>query len=374
MRLTKEQAYYAAGVFENYYSSFHRIDDYLRKIKIERINNMAPALPGHGLEEDMFNAFDMHPEDMDFDIRVMDGASFCNNLEIVSSHANEKNIPGRGIFIGVYEKNTSTLVGMIRLGSSTINSKPRNLYLGKPLDTRSREVMQRFNNSAIMGFVIVPVQPFGFNYLGGKLLAGICCSRFIKEMVDAKYGSNLCMFETTSLYGTTKTVSQYDGMKPYLKYIGLTDSNFTPLLNDETYRGIYNWFVELNGKHLVPQEATSKKQKRQAMMISIVKSSLKEHDPEALVKFSACMVEARNLTERKRTYISTYGYGNVSDYLNLQTDSLERAENYERFELDNVINWWKNKAGKRFKSLKQDGRLRQELEVWSQSSELQIIR
>ena len=27
-----------------------------------------------------------------------------------------------------------------------------------------------FNKTTIMGFVIVPTQPFGFNYLGGKLL------------------------------------------------------------------------------------------------------------------------------------------------------------------------------------------------------------
>ena len=29
---------------------------------------------------------------------------------------------------------------------------------------------------------------------------------------------NLCMFETTSLYGNSKSASQYDGMKPYLRY------------------------------------------------------------------------------------------------------------------------------------------------------------
>ena len=76
----------------------------------------------------------------------------------------------------VYETNTNKISGFIRLGSPTINSKPRNEFLGKPLDTKNKEVMKRFNDSSIMGFSIVPSQPFGFNYLGGKLLAGICCS------------------------------------------------------------------------------------------------------------------------------------------------------------------------------------------------------
>ena len=57
--------------------------------------------------------------------------------------------------------------------------------------------MKRFNDSCIMGFSIVPSQPFGFNYLGGKLLAGICCSHLASEKLNEKYGGPFCMFETT---------------------------------------------------------------------------------------------------------------------------------------------------------------------------------
>ena len=64
------------------------------------------------------------------------------------------------------------------------------------------------------GFVIVPTQPFGFNYLGGKLLAALCCSHEVREKLNKKYDMNLVMFETTSLYGNSKSASQYDGMKP----------------------------------------------------------------------------------------------------------------------------------------------------------------
>ena len=85
-------------------------------------------------------------------------------------------VPGKSIKWVVYEKNTGKIAGFIRLGSPTINSKPRNEFLGKPLDTLDAKVMKRFNDSAIMGFIIVPTQQFGFNYLGGKLMAAICCS------------------------------------------------------------------------------------------------------------------------------------------------------------------------------------------------------
>ena len=113
----------------------------------------------------------------------------------------------------VYELNTNKIIGFIRFGSHTINSKPRNEFLGKPLDTMNQEVMRRFNNSCIMGFNIIPTQPFGFNYLGGKLLAGICNSHLVRETLNKKYNTEFCMFETTSLYGSSKTTSMYDGMK-----------------------------------------------------------------------------------------------------------------------------------------------------------------
>ena len=37
-----------------------------------------------------------------------------------------------------------------------------------------------------MGFVIVPTQPFGFNYLGGKLLSALCCSHEVREKLNKK--------------------------------------------------------------------------------------------------------------------------------------------------------------------------------------------
>ena len=113
------------------------------------------------------------------------------------------------------ETNTKKIVGFIRFGSPTINCKPRNDWLGKPPE------LKRFNRHSIMGFIIVPTQPFGFNYLGGKLLALLCCSHEAREQLNSKYGSDICLFETTSLYGTTKSSSQYDGLKP-VSYTHLT--------------------------------------------------------------------------------------------------------------------------------------------------------
>ena len=375
MLLNKEDASYAANVFIDYFASFGRIDDYLRKVKLERMSNYPTSLPGIGPQDDMFSDFTMHPNDMEFECHEVTNERFVNYLEIVTSHAVEVSVPGKSIKWVVYEKNSGKIVGFIRLGSPTINSKPRNTFLGKPLDTYSKEVMKRFNDSTIMGFIIVPTQPFGFNYLGGKLLAAICCSHLTKDTLDKKYGGPFCMFETTSLYGTTKSVSQYDGMKPFLRHKGETVSDFAPLINDAKYRQLKSWFEDKIGEPLVGAEVSSKKLKAQTKMVSIIKASLRGVDEDAYNKFCQTFLDAKGLTEQKRAYMSDYGFDNVKEYLNMETDELGQKENYDRYSFSGVVDWWKAKASKRFETIKSDGRLRTVAETWNTNADqIDIIR
>jgi hypothetical protein len=329
-----------------------------------------------GPQDDMFNDFSIHPNDMEFECREVSNEIFVNYLEIVTSHAVELSVPGKSIKWVVYEKNSGQIAGFIRLGSPTINSKPRNMFLGKPLDTMNKEVMKRFNDSTIMGFAIVPTQPFGFNYLGGKLLASICCSHLTKDALNKKYGGPFCMFETTSLYGTTKSSSQYDGMKPFLRHKGETISDFAPLINDENFRRLNDWFKEKNdGQPLIDKFASSRKLKTQTKMIAIIKASLKGVDDVAYNKFVKTYIDAKGLTEQKRSYMSDYGYENVKEYMNMETDVLRKKDNFDRYSFDGVVDWWRKKAVNRFETLKSDGRLRKELETWNMNaSEIDIIR
>ena len=375
MILNRTDAIYAANVFVDYFSNFGRIDDYLRRVKLERMANYPVSLPGMGPEDDMFDDFNIHPNDMEFAVKEVPTEVFVNYLEIVTSHAVEASIPGKSLKWIVYERNSNKIVGFIRFGSPTINSKPRNLFLGKPLDTMNKDVMKRFNDSTIMGFTIVPTQPFGFNYLGGKLLAAMCCSHLARETLDKKYGGPFCMFETTSLYGSSKSASMYDGMKPILRFKGLTESDFAPLINDNNFRSLNDWFRERNGgESLVDDNASSRKLKTQTKMVSIIKASLKDAEPEEYKKFVNVFQEAKGLTEQKRQFMSDYGYSNVKEYLNLETDTLEKKENYDRFEFDALVDWWRKKAVNRYESLKADDRIRTEVEVWNRNANIDIIR
>jgi hypothetical protein len=328
-----------------------------------------PSNPLFPLEDDLFSDFSMHPQDMDFDVCEVPQDTWETLLNITSSHINISPV-GRQVRLAVIEKNTKKYVGFLRLGSPVINMKPRNEMLGQVF-TQQKEWGTRFNNSAMMGFVIVPSQPFGFNYLGGKLLAGICTSHEVREIVNKKYAMNLCLFETTSLYGSSKTVSQYDGMKPFIRFKGLTDSDFVPMMHGKPYEDLRN-FVESKVGEIVEEDVSSKKLKTTMRIIALTKAALKGSSEAAA--FMETIENAKGLTEKKRYYVSDYGFSNMIDYVNCKTDKLSPGENYEKHHLSNLIQWWKNKASNRYDTLKTEGRLRTELEVWTSGKDIQIIR
>jgi hypothetical protein len=368
MNLTFDDAVHVANVFENYFGNFDRIDEYMRDQKLNSLAEMPSAL--FPPEEELFSDFSMHPNDMDIEVCEIPNETWETLLAIISSHVNIRPV-GRSIHLAVKEKNSGKFVGFIRLGSPVINCKPRNVMLGQVF-TQDPDRARRFNDSSMMGFVIVPSQPFGYNYLGGKLLAAICTSHEVREIVNKKYGMNLCLFETTSLYGSSKTVSQYDGMKPYIRYKGLTDSDFLPMMHGKAYSELRE-FVESRVGKLVDEDASSKKLKTSMKIISLTKASLKS-SKDALQSFNATIEKAKGLTEQKRYYISDYGFKNMVDYVNCKTDKLVPGENYEKHKLVNLIEWWRTKAINRYTTLQSEGRLRDELEVWTSGKEIQIIR
>ena len=371
MLISEADATWAADEFINYFGNFTSIEDYLRFVKRELVPKTNPLM-SH--EDEFFNE-DISPEEMEFEIRFI-GDRFPNSLPqdhyknllaAVSSHNNESNIPGRELRWMVYEKRTQKIVGFIRFGSPTINSKPRNLWLGQPAN------LSLLNRHTAMGFVIVPSQPFGYNFLGGKLLALLCVSHFARETLNKVFEKDIALFETTSLYGSTTSASQYDGLKPFFRYKGLTESKFLPLLHDRVFHKLHDHFTLLNNNTpLTDNKASSKKMKRQTKMIASIKKSLKDQDK--LQHFNSVIEMAFGLTQKKRFYISDYGYGNVREVIRGDQDKLVRGQNWDKFYLDNIISWWKRKATKRYETLKRDGRFRDKVELWSQDDNIQIIR
>lgn len=351
--LTPSEATWAADQFIEYYQNFNRIDDYFRMVKEDRMGNAPTSL--FGPEDDIFSNFDVHPNDMQFSIHTVDTspkpkskynqALYSEILNLTASNGVQEAIPGRTLKWIITEDTTDTIVGVVRFGSPTINSKPRNVYFDEVVS------LKRVNSEFVMGFNIIPVQPFGFNYLGGKLLCLLASSNQLKREFDEKYNTDIKYFETTSLYGSTKGVSMYDGLKPFIRYIGDTESKFLPLFHDQYFNEMFWWFNEHanDGERLVSADKSSKKIKIQMKMVSIIKKSLQDEDKK--VEFQSCLDHAMSLTEQKRTYLGKFGY-----------------------EPEDVITWWKKKATKRYEKLVSNGGLRTELELWKPGANIDIIR
>ena len=369
MILERVDALHVAKAFHDYFNNIGSTEEYMRDEKLKSVAEIPASL--FPPEDDLFLDFSMHPNDMDIEVTEIPNSQFETLLAITSSHINKTPV-GKNIQLAVKEKNSGKILGFIRLGSPVIYMKPRNELLGQ-VWIQQEDTAKRFNASTVMGFVIVPSQPFGFNYLGGKLLSSICTSHTVREICNKKYDMNVCLFETTSLYGSTKTVSQYDGMKPYIRFRGLTESDIVPMMHGERYTDLKS-FVESKVGDLLAGDtsSTSRKLRTFTKMIALTKAALKgTYEGDV---FNLTIESAKKLTEKKRYYTSDYGFKNSVDYMNCKTDKLLPGENYEKHELSNIIEWWRSKAINRYETLKSEGRLRTELEIWTSGKDIQIIR
>ena len=118
----------------------------------------------------------------------------------LSTMKNNSNI-GRQLFFLVKDNVTSKYLGVICISGDFMDLTPRDQSIGW-----SREIKTfkgKINHTAI-GSSIVPTQPLGYSFTGGKLLAYLCLSDDVQRIWKEKYGDTLVGVTTTSLYGKAK--------------------------------------------------------------------------------------------------------------------------------------------------------------------------
>ena len=374
--LTPEQTLELTNRLMGFYDGLDTIQDYFLARKREKVVN----IDYDKFADMMFTDFDMEPKNMNFVIEQIEGKLFNPATQIVTSLPLESQI-GRQIMLGVKETNTNKYVGFIRLASPVLSIKPRNELFGE-LKITANEV----NKYMINGAIIVPVQPFGYNYLGGKLLSLICCSHEIIEMLKEKYGDRIdtVFMETTSLYGDLKGVSQYDGLKPYIRYGSMTESDIFLFPSDEIFMAIRDVLRPIYGKpewggSMVDPGPSGPKMREFNKIISILKNHLRVQNPLKYKEFHDFTKTHMKAKTKKRYYYSTYGYDNVPQYI--ASDGkipLIKKDSWDKFRIQPMIEWWKNKAQNRYEKLKEEGRLRREIEIYTpetiESNKVDMVR
>jgi len=134
--------------------------------------------------------------------------------------------PGRNFkFFVQYEEK---ILGIIELSSPVINLKARDRYLqlaGRGKGKKLRHVMEMTT--------CMPVQPFGYDWNGGKLIALLGTT--LKDEVYKKYGDKL-KYVTTMARGTRPTM--YERV---FKFLGYTQGKTFSHIPDEQYQKMLQW-------------------------------------------------------------------------------------------------------------------------------------
>jgi len=251
---------------------------------------------------------------------------------------------GRSLRFIVRDRISKKYLGILCLSGDFLAIRTRDDSIGWSKENRVDH--SKLNNTA-NGSVIIPTQPLGFSYLGGKLLSVLLASDSVARAWEQIYGDILVGVSTTSLYGTTKTATQYDGLKNW-KNLGYTegDSTFRPtvstqimmrdwMLNNHPFEFWYYYRAKrANGQ---PYERDSNERARRFCY--------------------------EKLGFKKREYVSKHTRGIYFCRLYKNTDAFLRNEISKRKlvpEFDNSVEvlteYWKKKAGKRVASLEKKNR------------------
>jgi hypothetical protein len=167
-----------------------------------------------------------NPQDIDEFMKIEPELIYANKQEDLpelwnvirtfsSTMKNNANI-GRNLNFIVRDKPTKKYLGVICISSDFLDLTPRDNFIGWSRELKTQGSM--INHTAI-GSTIVPLQPLGYNYTGGKLLALLCLDDKIQKLWKELYGDTLIGVTTTSLYGKAKLhgLSQYDRLTHWKK-------------------------------------------------------------------------------------------------------------------------------------------------------------
>ena len=252
-----------------------------------------------------------------------------------STMKNNSNI-GRNLFYTIEDEVTGKYLGVICISSDFLDLTPRDNAIGWSRDVKTSQSM--INHTAI-GSTIVPLQPLGYNYMGGKLLALLCLADTVQNDWKERYGDVLVGVTTTSLYGNTKSngLSQYDGLEHWNK-MGFSSGSVAFEPSRATKKMIFNWLKENHTKKYFEWWEAKNKQglplKRDHKNRSLHFAYPKLGIPKELTR-----------TEHQRGIYFSPLYDNTSEYLRKEIGDDKLVKSFDT-SLEALTNIWKTKYAK----------------------------
>lgn len=265
----------------------------------------------------------------------------------ICAHTLEFNqTPGRFLkFLIVDENRPETpYLGILSVSSDVITISDRDKYIGWTSDNKLKD--KKLSHSSI-GSTIISTQPFGYNFLGGKLAAAMVVSKCVQDKWKELYDQTLVGMTTTSLYGK---YSMYNSLK-WWKPVGASAGKIAIKPDNDIYDHWHNWIKDnypekykkmMTQKEGVSGPVTGAKSKVLSMM------------------FSECKIKQSDFMHGycRGVYYSTF-YKNSKEFLRneIEDSDLEMKPLFESG-MDGIIDWWVPKAIKRYKKLKMNNNLK----------------
>ena len=262
-----------------------------------------------------------------------------------STMKNNSNI-GRNLFYTVEDEVTGKYLGVICISSDFLDLTPRDKAIGWARDVKTQQGM--INHTAI-GSTIVPLQPLGWNYMGGKLLALLCLADTVQKDWKERYGDVLVGVTTTSLYGKTKTggLSQYDGLEHW-NPMGFSSGSVAFEPSRATKKLIFDWIKETDPRKYFEWWDAKNTQglplKRDHKNRSLNFAYPKLGIPKELIR-----------TEHQRGIYFAPLYDNTNEYLRKEITDVDLVKSFDTSE-EALSNIWKIKYAKgRIRQLQKKG-------------------
>ena len=255
--------------------------------------------------------------------------------------------PGRNVKCYVKDRTSGKILGQICLGSDITSLGVRDAYIGWQKDDKFKNGKL---NCTTIATTIVSTQPFGYNFLGGKLVAALITTSKTREIWKKLYGEELVGMTTTSLYGS---YSMYNSLKWWHK-CGSSTGKMTIKADDSVYDVWHQWIKDnkseqynkaMTQKEGVNGPVTGAKNR----IISMIFQTLK--------------IKASDYTHgyERGVYYSCF-YENTKEFLQnkISEKELKLKELFKK-DVQGVFDWWKPKAIERYKKLHSEGNIKSDI-------------
>jgi len=268
--------------------------------------------------------------------------TFCHTMEYAQT-------PGRFIKLLITDGNVDDprYLGVVSISSDVIAITDRDNYIGWTSENRLED--KKLAHSAI-GSCIMSTQPFGYNFLGGKLVAALVTSSKIRELWKQLYDQTLVGITTTSLYGS---YSMYNSLKWWHK-CGSSAGKMMIKPDDSVYEVWHQWLKDnksqeyneaMTQKEGVSGPVTGAKNRVISMIFQQlgIKTTDYQHGYERGVYYSCFYENTKEFLQNK-----------------IGEDQLKMKELFKK-DVNGIMEWWKPKAIERYKKLKSENNIKSDI-------------